>query len=296
MIKKYPPLFFLLFSFALCSQNSSFYKKSDSLHTKRRNAIIVSESVLASGALISLNELWYKQYPKSSFHIKNDYPQWKQMDKVGHFMTSYHVGKIGMDALNWAGVSKKNQLIYGASLGLFFLTSVEILDGFSEEWGASPSDIIANIAGTGFLIGQELLWKEQRILVKYSFHQTHFAKLRPTTLGENYFQQVLKDYNGQTYWLSANIWSFDKKGTFPKWLNIALGYGAEEMLYGNSTKSILYTPYRQFYLSLDLDLTKIKTKSNFLKSVFSVVNFIKIPAPTLEINTKGQCTFHYLYF
>jgi hypothetical protein len=170
------------------------------------------------------------------------------------------------------------------------------LDGFSEEWGASPSDIIANIAGTGFLIGQELLWKEQRISVKYSFHQTHFAKLRPTTLGENYFQQVLKDYNGQTYWLSANIWSFDKKGTFPKWLNIALGYGAEEMLYGNSTKSILYTPYRQFYLSLDLDLTKIKTKSNFLKSVFSVVNFIKIPAPTLEINTKGQCTFHYLYF
>lgn len=107
MIKKYPLLFFLLFSFALCSQNSSFYKKSDSLHTKRRNAIIVSESVLASGALISLNELWYKQYPKSSFHIKNDYPQWKQMDKVGHFMTSYHVGKIGMDALNWAGCLKK---------------------------------------------------------------------------------------------------------------------------------------------------------------------------------------------
>ena len=115
-------------------------------------------------------------------------------------------------------------------------------------------------------------------------------------MGENYFQQTLKDYNGQTYWLSANIWSFNKKSTIPKWLNIALGYGAEGMLYGNTTTSTLNTPYRQFYLSLDVDLTKIKTNSEFLKSVFSVVNFIKIPAPTLEINTKGRVRFHYLYF
>ena len=146
--------------------------------------------------------------------MKNDYNQWKQMDKVGHFMTSYYGGKLGMDALNWAGVSKKNQLIYGAGIGFVFLSAVEILDGFSEEWGASTSDVIANAAGTGFLIGQELLWKEQRISVKYSFHQTNFAKQRPAILGENYFQQTLKDYNGQTYWLSANIWSFKKKVLF----------------------------------------------------------------------------------
>jgi len=296
MVKKYPLLFFLLLSLTLFSQNSSFYEKSDTLNIKRRNAIIISEGIVFSGALISLNELWYKNYPQRNFHLKNDYNQWKQMDKVGHFMTSYYGGKLGMDALNWAGVSKKNQLIYGAGIGFVFLSAVEILDGFSEEWGASTSDVIANAAGTGFLIGQELLWKEQRISVKYSFHQTNFAKQRPAILGENYFQQTLKDYNGQTYWLSANIWSFNKKSTIPKWLNIALGYGAEGMLYGNTTTSTLNNPYRQFYLSLDVDLTKIKTNSEFLKSVFSVVNFIKIPAPTLEINTKGRVRFHYLYF
>ena len=296
MVKKYPLLFFLLLSLTLFSQNSSFYEKSDTLNIKRRNAIIISEGIVLSGALISLNELWYKNYPQRNFHLKNDYNQWKQMDKVGHFMTSYYGGKLGMDALNWAGVSKKNQLIYGAGIGFVFLSAVEILDGFSEEWGASTSDVIANAAGTGFLIGQELLWKEQRISVKYSFHQTNFAKQRPAILGENYFQQTLKDYNGQTYWLSANIWSFNKKSTIPKWLNIALGYGAEGMLYGNTTTSTLNNPYRQFYLSLDVDLSKIKTNSEFLKSVFSVVNFIKIPAPTLEINTKGRVRSHYLYF
>jgi uncharacterized protein YfiM (DUF2279 family) len=296
MVKKYPLLFFLLLSLTLFSQNSSFYEKSDTLNIKRRNAIIISEGIVLSGALISLNELWYKNYPQRNFHFKNDYNQWKQMDKVGHFMTSYYGGKLGMDALNWAGVSKKNQLIYGAGIGFVFLSAVEILDGFSEEWGASTSDVIANAAGTGFLIGQELLWKEQRISVKYSFHQTNFAKQRPAILGENYFQQTLKDYNGQTYWLSANIWSFNKKSTIPKWLNIALGYGAEGMLYGNTTTPTLNTPYRQFYLSLDVDLTKIKTNSEFLKSVFSVINFIKIPAPTIEIDTKGKVRFHYLYF
>ncbi len=280
------------------AQTNSFLKKSDTLNLKRRNAVIITESVLAAGTLFALNELWYKDYPRTSFQFKNDNNDWKQMDKAGHLMTSYYIGKVGMEVLDWSGVSKTNQLIYGATLGFSFLTAVEILDGFSKQWGASIGDVLANAAGTGILVGQELLWQEQRITVKYSFHQTKFANQRPNTLGENYIQQSLKDYNGQTYWLSANIWSFNKESNFPKWLNVALGYGAEGMLYGQTkpTNAIPQDPYRQFYLSLDVDLTKISTKSKFLKSVFSVVNFIKIPAPSLEINTKGKIKFHYLYF
>ena len=87
------------------------------------------------------------------------------------------------------------------------------------------------------MIGQELISNEQRITLKYSFHQTSYAKLRPTTLGENYIQQALKDYNGQTYWLSTNIWSFNKKSSFPKWLNVLVGFGGEGMLYGKTSVS-----------------------------------------------------------
>ena len=293
----------LIFILLLCAstsnaQDSSFWKKSDTLNTKRRNAVAITESVLAGGTLLALNQLWYADHPRSSFHFINDNSDWKQMDKMGHIMTSYYVGKVGMEVLDWSGVSKKNQLIYGATLGFSFLTAVEILDGFSKNWGASWGDVLANASGTGLLIGQELLWQEQRITMKYSFHQTSYAKIRPNTLGENFIQQSLKDYNGQTYWLSANIWSFNKKGNFPKWLNVAFGYGAEGMLYGNDSPLNLLpqNPYRQFYLSLDLDLTKFNTKSKFLKTLFSVVNFIKIPAPTLEINSNGRFKFHYLYF
>ncbi|MDG1226951.1 MAG: DUF2279 domain-containing protein [Polaribacter sp.] len=297
MFKKNIYLLLLSLSISTVAQ-TSFYKKADTLNTKRRNAIAISATTMTAGALIALNQLWYKEYPRSNFHLKNDNKDWKQMDKTGHFMTSYYLGKLGMEVLDWAGVSEKHQIIYGATYGFSFLTAVEILDGYSDEWGASPGDIVANAAGTGLLIGQELLWNEQRITVKYSFHPTEIAKQRPNTLGKNYLQQTLKDYNGQTYWLSANIWSFNKESSFPKWINIALGYGADQMLYGNSNtgNAMLENPYRQFYLSLDLDLTKIETNSEFLKTIFSVINFIKIPAPALEISSKGGLSFHYLYF
>ena len=168
-------VFFILSATTFNAQNNSFLKKSDTLNTKRRNAVIISESVLATGTLFALNELWYKDYPRTSFQFKNDNNDWKQMDKAGHLMTSYYIGKVGMEVLDWSGVSKKKQLIYGATLGFSFLTAVEILDGFSKQWGASIGDVLANAAGTGILVGQELLWQEQRITVKYSFHQTKFA-------------------------------------------------------------------------------------------------------------------------
>ena len=53
--------------------------------------------------------------------------------------------------------------------------------------------------------------------------------------------------------------------------------------------------YRQFFVSLDIDFTQIPTQSDFLKAVFRAINIIKIPAPTFEINSKGEAKFHTLY-
>ena len=283
----------LISSISLQAQNT-FWQKSDTLDLKKQKTLIIAETSAYAVSMTGLYQLWYAKYPKSSFHTINDNAEWLQMDKMGHAMTSYYVGKMGMDLIKWTGNSKKNQLIYGAGLGFAFLTTVEIFDGFSKEWGFSTGDIIANASGTTLLIGQELLWKEQRIQFKYSFHQTAFANQNPDLLGHNLLEQSLKDYNGQTYWLSANIWSFNKQTKIPKWLNVAIGYGAENMVSGYSLDN--NNRYRQFYLSLDLDLTKIKTKSKFLKNVFSTVNFIKIPAPTLSYSKEAKFKFHYLYF
>ena len=62
-------------------------------------------------------------------------------------------------------------------LGLGFLTVVEVFDGYSSEWGASSGDIVANVSGTALYVSQELLWNEQRITPKFSFHQNKFSSL-----------------------------------------------------------------------------------------------------------------------
>lgn len=291
--------FLLLFSCSSFAQSklNAFLEPSDTLNAKRRNLVITSEAVLTSAALIGLNQLWYADYEKSSFHFKNDNNDWLQMDKAGHIYSSYHLGRMSSEMLNWSGVSKKNQLIYGAGYGFVFLTAVEVFDGHSAQWGFSWGDVAANATGTALYVSQELVWDEQRIIPKFSFHTTRYANQRPELLGESFSEQILKDYNGQTYWLSANIHSFAKTSKIPKWLNLAVGYGAEGMI--SSQKNNFQTNddrFRQFYLSFDVDLSKIETNSHFLKTIFSLFNTVKIPAPTFEINSSGRSKFHVLYF
>ena len=294
-------LFLLLFFIGISGfgqQLNTFLKPSDTLNIKRRNAVVVSETALGASALIGLNELWYKDYDRSKFHTINDLDEWMQMDKIGHAFSSYQLARVGADVFNWSGVSKKDQLIYGATFGFTFLSAVEIFDGFSKEWGFSWSDIGANALGTGLYIGQELLWEEQRLQLKYSFHQTPYAAMRPERLGNSFIEQMFKDYNGQTYWLSANLDAFFKEANFPKWLNIAIGYSANGMLTGeNEPVNNMFTSqdrYRQFYLSFDVNLTNINTKSRVLKTIFSVLNVIKVPLPTIEFNSKNKAVFHLL--
>lgn len=293
----------LLFWSAVFAQSDvqRFLTPSDSLHVPRRNAVVITEAGLSVGALALLGGYWYSDYPKSNFHFINDNAEWLQMDKAGHVFSAYHLSNYTSEALRWSGVSDKDRILYGAATGFLFLSAIEVLDGYSSNWGASAGDLIANATGTGLFVSQELLWKEQRITPKFSFHTTEYASARPNVLGRSFTEQLLKDYNGQTYWLSVNLWSFWKASQIPKWLNVAVGYGAEGMITGNDDLvNTVFLPekqrYRQFLFSIDADLTKIETRSHFLKTLFSAVNTIKIPAPALEFNTKGRTRIHAFYF
>jgi hypothetical protein len=302
-MKFYKIFLLLLFSVSMFGQNgvAQFLKPADSLNVTRRNAVVLSEIAVSAGVLVGLNQLWYADYPRSDFHFINDNTEWLQMDKAGHVFSSYQLGSIGKNTLQWSGASRKSQLIYGSTLGFVFLSAVEVMDGYSSKWGASVGDIAANASGTALFVSQELLWKEQRIVPKFSYHATPYASARPNVLGSSFSEQLLKDYNGQTYWLSVNLHSFFKQSRIPKWLNVALGYGAEGMLTGNEEfVNTIFLPEsertRQFFFSFDADLTKIETKSHLLKTFFTIFNTIKIPAPTIEIRGSQGLKFHYLYF
>ena len=132
-------LFVILFAGSLQAQQEpySFLKPSDTLHLPRRNAVVFATAGLASSALVGLHQLWYKDYPQSSFHFINDNNEWFQMDKAGHVFSCYHLSRLGAESFRWAGMSTKSQLLYGSASALAFMTAVEVFDGFSAEWGAS---------------------------------------------------------------------------------------------------------------------------------------------------------------
>ncbi|MBX9851241.1 MAG: YfiM family protein [Cytophagaceae bacterium] len=284
--------------------DSSAVSVSYSNHKRRIALVAGGTGALYASSMTGLYFLWYKDYPQSRFHFFNDNNEWMQMDKLGHLTTGYYLGKLGIEAMKWSGMKRKKAIWIGGLSGLVFLTNIEIFDGFSSNWGFSPGDMTANIAGSALVITQELLWDEQRVKLKFSFHPSPYAKYRPDQLGSSFSENLLKDYNGQTYWMSVNIFSFlNKESKFPKWLNVALGYGAEGMTGGRNNPSQIngvslpyFKRYRQFYFSFDADLTKIKTRSKFLKTVFSTIGFIKFPAPALEFNSKKRIIFHPVFF
>ena len=263
---------------------------------QKRKVLLISEAAIYTGALVGLNKLWYSDYPKSSFHFINDNGEWLQMDKLGHMTTSYYTGVAGINAYEWTGMKRLNAIWYGGLTGTFFLTIIEILDGHSKQWGASSGDLLANTTGSLLAIGQALKWNEQRIQLKYSYSPSQWASENTNQLGENHLQRALKDYNGQTYWISFNIKSLFNIQTsnFPKWINFALGHGANGMVsayhkYNNYQRS------RQFLFSFDVDLTRIKTKSKILNNVLNSFGFIKFPMPTIE-HSNGKLRVHSIYF
>ncbi len=252
-------------------------------------------ATIYGGSIAMLHTQWYSQYPQSSFHFFNDNEEWLQMDKVGHVYSSYWIGKYGYECMQWSGLKQKPSTLIGGSFGLLFLSTVEVLDGFSSGWGFSNGDMIANVGGTGLFIGQQLVWNEQRIIPKFSFHQSGISKYRPDLLGSNYAENLLKDYNGQTYWLSANIHSLFKMEKSPKWLNIAFGYSGNGMLGGRENPRVsdgyeiipLMDRYRSYYVSLDVDFSKIKTNKRGVRILLNTLNMLKIPFPAIEFSKNG---------
>ena len=298
---------FCFSSIAQDSANLQITKSPDHQINKRVKIVAAANIVGYGGMMAGLYAAWYKNYPQSSFHTFNDFPEWKQVDKIGHVYSAYTESKLSMELWRWTGIERKKRIWIGGMSGAVYQTVIEVLDAYSAEWGWSWGDFGANVLGSGMLVAQELAWDEQRIQLKFSFHRKNYND--PTLdqrsdklFGKTITERFLKDYNGQTYWLSANIRSFFPKTKVPAWLNISVGTGAEGMFgamenVGKDDNGNInfYRPdiqrYRQWYLAPDIDLTKIKTKHKGIKIALTVLNIMKFPLPALEYS-NGKFRFN----
>ncbi|WP_229374610.1 DUF2279 domain-containing protein [Fibrella rubiginis] len=265
--------------------------------------VVAGTAAFYTVTLLLLRKQWYKK--KLPFHTFNDNREWLQMDKVGHVATAYCMSRGGYELMRWSGVNERASILTGGLLALLFQTTLEVYDGHAEGWGFSKGDMVANVAGTALFMGQQFGAGQQVVSLKYGFRKTIFPPYRPNLLGKTTGQQMLKDYNGQQYWLSVNLASALPVGPdFPRWLNLDVGYSGSGMTGGHENppminsegKPLVFKRFRQFFLSPDVDLSRINQPDPLhplpWQRFVGTVQFFKIAAPSLEYNPVNGLRFH----
>lgn len=259
--------------------------------------MVAANALFYTSSYIALNKAWYADYEKTGFHFFNDNSEWNQMDKAGHVWSTYQVSRWSAGMWKWTGLNPVQSAVAGGVTGMAYQSIVELQDAYSAAWGFSWGDMAANLAGAGTFVAQDLAWNEQRIQFKMGFYPYRYPSAltarRNELFGTSTAERLLKDYNSQTYWVSGNLRSLVNAPAFPKWLNVAVGYSAEGLYGGRANywkddegREFDYrhiARLRKFYLSPDIDLTRINVRKKWVRSVLSVVNSVKIPAPALEL-------------
>lgn len=273
----------------------AFLPPSEVYRPDRLRKVVIGESIVFVATSVGLYYLWYKKFPRNRFHFIHDGREWFKMDKMGHATTAYTIATMHHDLMRWSGVKPGTAIATSTITSLAFLSIVEMMDGFSTDWGFSKGDMVANISGAALFAAQQHWWGQQRVSLRVSARFSPYAKYNPQLLGNNWASRLMKDYNGQTYWLSVNIRSFLKSNSnFPVWLNAAAGYGADGMISaaknpesidGKSVPKFKRT--QQFYLAADADFSNLST-SEALSVPLYFLQFIKTPAPAVEINSEGK--------
>ena len=273
-------------------------------------------AALYGAASVGLYQAWYADFPRTGLHSFDDWPEWNQMDKAGHVFTAYMFSRYAYAGARWAGLRRPASRWAAFGVANLLQATIEVLDGYSAQWGFSWTDLGANVAGSLVFTAQDLAWQEQRILLKVS------NDLRPVPdeplvaangaegnlgyvvrqrFGTNVFERYLKDYNAQTIWASVNLRAFAPRSGLPPWLNLAAGYGVEDVYgaYGNGwvqNGASFRWPrarYRQYYLSPDVYFSRIPTRKRWVRLVLGVLDFVKLPAPALEYS-RGRLRGHWL--
>ncbi len=265
-------------------------------------------SCLTVGTHLALYQTWYKNEQQSKFHWINDNQNWLQMDKAGHVFGAYFSATAASAAFRHAGYNRRKSALLGMGFSLAFQMPIEYFDGKSKTWGASSGDMLANTVGTTVAGLQNWFWGVPRIPIRVTFHRSPFASQRPGMLGSNVPEKMLKDYNGQTYWIDLNPERMQiRPGFWPRWLGLNIGYGAEGMLGGNDNiwtdpdgKTMNYSHisrYRQYYIGPSISFGYLKNHpKKAIRIIAHITDKIRLPLPVIELNGKSTMDIHPLYW
>lgn len=267
-------------------------------HTNVQTLPLVGMGVAYAAVFTALHihqtQAWWKD-KTGGWHVIEDLEYARWLDKYGHLFAGYAMSTLPADILMEAGVEQEQARWIGAGLGLLYQTYVEVQDGFAANWGFSPSDEIANVAGCTYFLLQYYVPYLENFSPRWSYVPSEWTGGRELNERPKTF---IDDYSSTTFWLACNVHNMlpaSCKPYWPDWLMLSVGYGIRNYATLDAAGNALPVLQR-FMIGLDYNWVKILPTSSvgFLNYLRQCLNIIRFPGPTLEWGDEGP-SFKFLY-
>lgn len=250
--------------------------------------------------MYGLNRLWYSGHDRTSFHWYNDWNTYVQQDKVGHMFVSWHLARVFGEYGMWSGMSRRRAGLFGGLMSAAFQSQIEVFDGFSEAFGASGTDIAANVVG-GVIGGLKVAYPDRLSWfdAKYSYHPSPYYQEDVSDVAPfRYLGNALKDYDGISYWLVVR--PSNRYAEWPEWLGISVGYsgtGLAHPLSGRFEEGGRGGPVhrRQVFVGPDIDLLALRDDwPQPFRAIASFFSFVRLPAPAVQLTPEVR--WYWIYY
>lgn len=203
------------------------------------------------------------------------------VDKAGHFYTSYFYFQSLYEFMEWGGFDEQTKVLTSIAIPAFYALSIELNDGFTF-FSFSGYDLTANLAGIGYGVLQRKFPVLQNFKFKWSYYPSGTIPL------DNKFI-IANDYDGHIYWLSIDINGVlpkQMKNYWPKFLNLAVGYGAQNVSHRNAWLGEINSKgpaSRKFAISLDYNLGSFDVENDLFYAVRNIVDYFHFPSPGIRM-------------
>jgi hypothetical protein len=245
-------------------------------------AAVATTAVAGNGALyVYFKRAWWSGERAPHWFVRSDWDgDFRDQDKLGHLLGGYQLTRIGGDLLRASCVSDRKAALGGALYAAAFQLQIEIWDGFQQEYGFSPADLLANTAGAGLALAQ---WRWPALRhVKPTFSYAPTAALR--NAGATSELRPTVDYSGQTYWLSADVEALLPERARPLWpsaLRLSVGHSITDWVDPVTQRE--QRARRKIVVSLDLDPERLPGENPLWKRVKHELSYYHFPAPALQL-------------
>ncbi len=202
-------------------------------------------------------------------------------DKLGHGFSFYLSTRLLSKGFQWAGHDSRKAAQLAGLTSAALSIGVEIMDGFTNQYGFSPEDVAMNLLGIGAGVFLESHPKLDRLFdIRVQYWPSDDARRL------NDYDPVA-DYSGQTYLLVTKASGIPmlNKNKYLRYLEFDFGYGTRGYQPTDGTGT--QPKERNIYYGISVNISQLlndtilKSNTTTRKITNSVLEYVQVPGTAL---------------